>query len=112
MPVIKKKNYHLLFKTWSVGKKIFKGEFNISTPLYGKYVRPNVMLVPLLAFDKKKNRLGYGGGFYDRTISHLQKTRSLKTTIGIAFNEQEIDYVPVMKFDKRLNKIVTPKGII
>ena len=101
----------MLFKTWSAGKKIFKGEFNISTPLYGKYVRPNVMLVPLLAFDKK-NRLGYGGGFYDRTISHLQKTRSLKTTIGIAFNEQEIDYVPVMKFDKRLNKIVTPKGII
>ena len=70
------------------------------------------MLVPLLAFDKKKNRLGYGGGFYDRTILHLQKTRSLKITIGIAFNEQEIDYVPVMKFDKRLNKIVTPKGII
>ena len=53
MPVIKK-NYHLLFKTWSAGKKIFKGEFNISTPLYGKYVKPNVMLVPLLAFDKKK----------------------------------------------------------
>ena len=112
MPVIKKKNYHLLFKTWSPGNKIFKGEFNISTPLYGNYIWPNVMLVPLLAFDKKKNRLGYGGGFYDRTISHLQKTRSLKTTIGIAFNEQEIDYVPIMKFDKRLNKIVTPKGII
>ena len=60
---------------------------------------------------KKKNRLGYGGGFYDRKIKYLEKFNSLQT-IGIAFNEQEIDIIPTMRFDKKLNKIVTPKGII
>ena len=69
------------------------------------------MLVPLLAFDKNKNRLGYGGGFYDRTISNLENKKSFET-IGIAFNEQEIESLPSMNFDKTLNKIITPKGII
>ncbi|MBD23230.1 MAG: 5-formyltetrahydrofolate cyclo-ligase [Alphaproteobacteria bacterium] len=111
MPFITKNNYHLLFKSWKDGQKMFKDRFNILTPLNGKFTRPTVMLVPLIAFDKKKNRLGYGGGFYDRTIKYLEKFNSLQT-IGIAFNEQEIDIIPTMRFDKKLNKIVTPKGII
>ena len=54
MPLIKKSNYHLLFKSWKSGEKIFKDKFNIFTPLEGKFIRPNIMIVPLLAFDKKK----------------------------------------------------------
>ena len=111
MPLIKKANHHLLFKSWKNGQEMFKDKFNILTPINGKFSRPNIMLIPLLAFDKKKNRLGYGGGFYDRTISHLEKFNSVQT-IGVAFNEQEIEKVPTKKFDRRLNKIVTPKGII
>ncbi len=111
MPFIKKNNHHLLFKSWKKGQKVFKDKFKIPTPLYGRFITPNVMLVPLLAFDKNKNRLGYGGGFYDRTISNLENKKSFET-IGIAFNEQEIESLPLMNFDKTLNKIITPKGII
>ena len=111
MPFIKKTNYHLLFKSWKKGKKLFKDRFNILTPTSGRFIRPTIMIVPLLAFDKNKNRLGYGGGFYDRTIDYVEKFNSLET-IGVAFDEQEIDLVPSMKFDKKLNKIVTPRGII
>ena len=92
------------------GQKVFEGKFNIPTPLNGRFLTLNVMLVPLLAFDKYKNRLGYGG-VYDRTISNLENKKSLET-IGIAFNEQEIESLPSMNFDKTLNKIITPKGII
>jgi 5-formyltetrahydrofolate cyclo-ligase len=111
MPFIKKNNYHLLFRSWKKGQKVFKDKFKIPTPLHGRFITPNVMLVPLLAFDKNKNRLGYGGGFYDRTISNLENKKSFET-IGIAFNEQEIESLPSMNFDKTLNKIITPKGII
>ena len=111
MPFIKKNNYHLLFKSWKNGQKVFKDKFNIPTPLNGRFIIPNIILVPLLAFDKNKNRLGYGGGFYDRTIANLEKKKSLET-IGIGFNEQEIESLPSMDFDKKLNKIVTPNGII
>ena len=111
MPFIKKSNHHLLFKSWKNGEKTSKGKFDILTPLNGIFTRPNILLVPLLAFEKKKNRLGYGGGFYDRTILHLEKFNSIQT-IGIAFNEQEIDKVPTTKFDKKLSKIVTPREII
>ena len=111
MPFIKKTNHHLLFKSWKNGEKTSKGDFDILTPLNGIFTRPNILLVPLLAFDRKKNRLGYGGGFYDRTIQYLEKFNSIQT-IGIAFNEQEIDKVPTTKFDKKLSKIVTPREII
>ena len=111
MPFIKKVNYHLLFKSWKSDQKVLKGKFNILTPLKGRFIRPNIIFLPLLAFDKKKNRLGYGGGFYDRTISHLEKFNPIQT-IGVAFSEQEIEIIPTMKFDRKLNKIVTPKGII
>ena len=111
MPFIKKIIIIYCSKAGKKGQKVFKDKFNIPTPLHGRFITPNVMLVPLLAFDKNKNRLGYGGGFYDRTISNLENKKSFET-IGIAFNEQEIESLPSMNFDKTLNKIITPKGII
>ena len=110
MPFIEKINHHLLFKSWRKGDKVKKGKFDIKTPLDGNFVEPNKILVPLVAFDKMKNRLGYGGGFYDRTISYLEMMHSI-TTIGVAFSEQEIEKIPVMQFDKKLDYIVTQKGI-
>ena len=110
MPFIKKINHHLLFKIWRKGDKITQGKFNIKTPLEASFVEPNKIIVPLVAFDKMKNRLGYGGGFYDRTIAYLEMIHSI-TTIGVAFSEQEIENIPVMQFDKKLNYIITQKGI-
>jgi len=111
MPFIEKTNHHLLFKSWRKDDKVIKGKFDINTPLDGTFVEPNKILVPLVAFDRVKNRLGYGGGFYDRTISYLEMIHSI-TTIGIAFSEQEIKNIPVMQFDKKLDYIVTQKEIL
>ena len=110
MPFIEKINYHLLFKIWRKGDEVIEGKFGIKTPLKDNFVEPNKIFVPLVAFDKAKNRLGYGGGFYDRTIAYLEMKGSI-TTIGVAFCEQEIENIPVMQFDKKLDYIVTQKGI-
>jgi 5-formyltetrahydrofolate cyclo-ligase len=70
-------------------------------------VTPDVLLIPLLAFDGEGNRLGYGGGFYDRTIARLP--RALR--IGCAFAAQELDSVPIGPYDQRLNAVVTEAGL-
>tara|TARA_X000001036_G_scaffold315438_1_gene293923 strand:+ start:435 stop:983 length:549 start_codon:yes stop_codon:yes gene_type:complete len=111
LPSIKKIDYHLLFKHYKTGELLTDGLFNIKEPQNKKFKKPSFILVPLLAFDVDKNRLGYGGGFYDRTIAHLNKTKSL-TTIGVGFEEQKLEKVPVLEFDKKLDLIVTQDGII
>jgi 5-formyltetrahydrofolate cyclo-ligase len=69
---------------------------------------PEIMLVPLLAFDRQRRRLGYGGGFYDRTLAALPGA----TAIGCAFAAQELDEVPATDHDARLDAIATEYGII
>ena len=69
------------------------------------------MLIPLLAFDKNLNRLGYGGGYYDRLIEKLSKKKNI-IKIGLAFSIQEIDKVPINMYDQKLDYIVTNKLII
>ena len=69
---------------------------------------PDVLLVPLLAFDARCNRLGYGGGYYDRTIALLPGVR----TIGCAFAVQQVDAVPVLPHDRSLDAVVTERGVI
>ena len=72
---------------------------------------PNVLLVPLVAFDKHKYRIGYGGGYYDRYIEKVKKNKKL-LTIGFAFSFQQIKRVPKNKFDKKLDYIITEKKLI
>ena len=74
-------------------------------------VIPNIILVPLVGFDLCKNRLGYGGGYYDRTIEYLEKKNEV-LKIGVAFDEQEIVKIPNEKYDKRLDIIATPTRLI
>ena len=74
-------------------------------------VYPNIMLVPLLAYDNKKNRLGYGGGFYDRYLNKYLKSYNNVLTIGIAFSFQKHKNLPVNKKDVKLNHILTEKGL-
>jgi 5-formyltetrahydrofolate cyclo-ligase len=72
---------------------------------------PRVLIVPLVAFDSNKNRLGYGGGYYDRTISFLEKKGEV-FKIGVGFDEQEVKNLPFYQYDKKLDVVVTPSRLI
>ena len=73
-----------------------------------KVVYPEVLLIPLLGFDKRKYRIGYGGGYYDRYLENISKKKQI-LSIGIAFDFQQINKIPETKFDKKLDLIITDK---
>ena len=75
-------------------------------------LRPDILLVPLAAFDRRGHRIGYGGGFYDRAIAALAADGRPLLTIGLAFAAQEVDAVPEEPFDIRLDRIVTEQGSV
>ncbi len=110
LPFILKTNFYLIFKEWTTNCNLIDGRFKIMVPDNETILIPSLLLVPLLAFDIKRNRLGYGGGYYDRTIKHLGKKKIL--TIGVAFDEQEIEKVPTMQYDEKLDLIVTQTRVI
>ena len=110
LPVIKK-NFDMNFYKWSFNDPLKINQYGIPEPSSKKLVYPDVILVPLVAFDNNLNRLGYGGGYYDRVIKKLnEKKKILK--IGLAFSVQKINNVPVTKYDKKLDYIVTEKYIL
>jgi len=110
LPVIKKK-FEMDFYKWSFNEPLKINMYGIPEPEKIKLVYPDVILVPLVAFDKKLNRLGYGGGYYDRLIKKLsEKKKILK--IGLALSTQKINNVPINEYDKKLDYIVTDKYII
>jgi len=111
LPVINKTNSPLLFKEWKADDRLIPGKYGIMTPSTNIYATPRILIVPMLAFDKNKDRLGYGGGYYDRTISFLEKNSKI-LKFGVAFDEQEIKKVPTMSFDKKMDLILTPTKII
>ena len=111
LPVIDKLNSHLLFKEWRIKDNLIKGKYGIMTPSNNIFLSPKILLIPMVAFDINKNRLGYGGGYYDRTIFHLEK-KSKILKFGIAFDEQETKKVPTLNFDKKMDLIVTQSRII
>ena len=110
LPCIKKVESFLIFKRWNLKTKLKVGKFNINEPNNNLFEEPSKILVPLLAFDRNNYRLGYGGGFYDRTIAYLEKKKKI-TTIGIGFYDQKIDELPKMSFDKKLDLVITEQGV-
>ena len=76
-----------------------------------RVLEPDVLLVPLLAFDRSGHRLGYGGGYYDRTLRDLRRRRPI-VAVGLAFGCQEVDAVPHLDYDERLDWVLTPDGPI
>ena len=110
VPVIVGKNQALLFRTWSPDCTMIEGEFGALIPADGAFVTPNVLIVPLLAFDARGYRLGYGGGFYDRTLQAL-RTNGPILALGFAFEAQEVEEVPIDANDERLDGIVTEQGL-
>ena len=112
LPVIEKKNSHLIFKQFKREENFVKGHMNISEPQNkNKVLNPELIFVPCLAFDKKGNRLGYGGGYYDRTFAYLNKINHRFISVAYAYEEQELDYIPIDKFDFKVDYVITEKNL-
>lgn len=110
LPVMVKRGEPLLFRLWNVGDPMVDRMWGIREPGPGApAVEPDILLVPLLAFDAAGWRLGYGAGFYDRTL-RLLRSRKPIITVGLAFDEQRVDAVPHLDYDERLDWVVTPTG--
>ena len=110
VPVIQGAGLPLRFREWTPGCRLQEGPFGAAAPVDGEWLEPDVLLVPLLAFDTRLFRLGYGGGFYDRTLVGLRAARSV-VAAGFAFAGQRVDSVPVDEFDQRLDAVITEEGI-
>ena len=103
-----KKNFQMDFYEWSFKDPLVINKYGIPEPTSNKIVYPNVLLVPLVAYDKYLNRLGYGGGFYDRYIKKIKKRNKI-LTIGLGYTFQKINKVPINKYDIKLDFIITEK---
>ena len=109
LPVIGVSN-QMSFFNWSLDTHLKLNKMGIPEPESKKIVYPDLILVPLVGFNKNKFRLGYGGGYYDRYIEKVSKFKKFKT-IGLSFSFQEIKKLPVNKFDKKLDFIITENKI-
>lgn len=110
VPVILGRGQALRFREWTPGCAMVPGEFGALIPQEGAWVVPEVLIVPLVGFDARGFRLGYGGGFYDRTLEEL-RARGEVLAIGFAFSGQQMAEVPIEATDQRLDLIVTELGI-
>jgi len=106
-----KKNFNMDFYNWSFNEPLTINKYGIPEPDSKVLVYPDILLVPLVAFDKNLNRLGYGGGYYDRLIEKLTKMKKI-LKIGLAFSDQKINNVPINKYDQKLDYIITNKYLI
>jgi len=97
----------LIFRAWRPGDELVAGRFGTSHPI-GEILRPDFVLVPMLAFDRACNRLGYGAGYYDRTLSALPDAYRL----GCAYAAQEVPIVPIGPHDRKLQAVATEAGVI
>ena len=103
-----KTNSQMNFFKWSTSDPLITNIFGIPEPISKKIMYPDIILVPLVAFDNNLNRIGYGGGFYDRYISKIKKNKKV-LTIGLAFSFQKVRRIPINKHDIKLDYIVTEK---
>ena len=111
LPVIRGNN-KMYFHEWKKNDVLKINRFGMLEPvLLSKRIVPDVMLIPLLAYDSHNNRLGYGGGFYDRYLNKYLKRHNNILTIGIAFSFQKHHKIPALNNDVKLNYILTEKGI-
>jgi 5-formyltetrahydrofolate cyclo-ligase len=110
LPIIKKDN-QMNFYNWSRNDPLKINKFGIPEPVSSNIFYPDILLVPLVAYDSSLNRLGYGGGYYDRYIKKIEKVKKV-VKIGLAFSFQKISSIPINQNDKRLDFIVTEKEIL
>ena len=111
VPVIVGKDKPLKFTIWTPDSELELGAFGVLIPKSVSWVVPDILLVPLIAFDSQGGRLGYGGGFYDRYISRIQNFKNV-IKIGLSFSFQKIMKLPTNQYDKKLDYIITEKNFI
>ena len=104
-----KKNFDMDFFDWKFDDPLKVNEYGIPEPLSSSVRYPDILLVPLVAFDKNFNRIGYGGGFYDRYINKIRKRKKI-ITIGFAYSFQKVKEIPTNKYDIKLDHIITEQN--
>ena len=112
LPVVAGPNLPLVFRAWAPGEPTVPAGFGLEIPAAEVVVEPDLLLVPMLAFDGRGHRLGYGGGFYDRTIAALRARNGPVRAIGIAYAAQAVPLLPDSETDMRLDAIVTEAGLV
>ena len=110
LPIIKK-NFDMNFYKWSFDMPLKINKYGIPEPNSNILIYPDVLLVPLVAFDKKLYRIGYGGGYYDRYIEKVSKKKKV-FKVGIAHSCQKIKQVPTNQYDEKLDIIITEKYVL
>jgi len=108
VPVIMGKAMPLRFRAWTPESQMVRGPFGAMVPESGDWLRPDLLLCPMLAFDATGQRMGYGGGFYDRSIAALAPVRAL----GFAYAAQQVESLPHEATDMPLEGVATEAGIV
>ena len=98
------------FFKWSKNEPLRINKFGIPEPISKKIYYPDIMFIPLVGFDEDLNRLGYGGGFYDRYLDKFEKSKTI-TKVGLAYSFQKLKKIPFNQHDKKLDFIITEQGI-
>ncbi len=111
VPVIMGRGRPLKFSRWMPGCEMKTGAFGASIPAVEDFIEPEILIVPMVAFDRRGGRLGYGGGFYDRTLEMLRAKRPT-LAIGFAYAAQEADTLPLEPTDQPLDMLVTETEVI
>ncbi|HEX7883003.1 MAG TPA: 5-formyltetrahydrofolate cyclo-ligase [Afipia sp.] len=112
LPVVIAREHALVFRVWEPQEGLVRGPFGIFQPSSdADEVDPDIVLVPLAAFDRAGHRIGYGRGYYDRTLQDLRAMKKI-TVIGVAFAVQEIETVPRLPHDEQLDCVLTERGLI
>ena len=117
LPVIDRKKNSIIFKKWIPKDKLTQGPFGTMEPSKNQIsILPQILVVPMLSFDRGLFRLGYGGGYYDKSINilkkHFQKEKKFFITIGLAYSIQEEKKIPREKHDMRLDYIITENEVL
>lgn len=111
VPVIEAAGRPLLFREWTPAARMISGPFGAEVPEHGDWLSPSLLIAPLAAFDRGGGRLGYGGGFYDRTLEQLSAIGPVQA-VGYAYAAQQDDALPLEPTDWRLDAVVTEREVI
>ncbi len=111
LPVVTPRGTPLVFRAWRPGAAMVAGVFGTSHPADATEVTPELVIAPLLAFDAAGRRLGYGGGYYDRTLARLRAAGGV-LAVGVGYDAQEVERVPTGPSDRTLDAVVTETRVL
>ena len=112
LPVVQSSTL-MRFRSWKIKEPLYVSQFGILEPMNRKKeIIPDLIIVPLVAFDDQLNRIGYGKGYYDRSLRKIKKIKKNTVFLGIAYNFQKYKKIPINKYDFKLDYIFTEQGII